>query len=229
MDVEQQTGTEQPSVVEWGGGPVDRPGWFGSGRSTTVAGLGCAFVGFALLLAAELLPWVSVRTSALGQDFPTVGGGRIGYGIAELAAYTGMFNFGWLIVLAAVATALALRPPARRVAVAAGLGLVAGQLALLVGVTHGVRNVIQSRGGLTGGSGQLVESGAGMYCAYAALVLFAAALLVGGAPVRLRRSTGVAEEPELPGPADLTVTPAPPGHPVPPPAVADPSVWSRGA
>jgi hypothetical protein len=219
--------SEQQSIIEGGGGPgrLDRftpgrpAGRFTAGRAAGFGvGLGCALAGFALLLAAQVLPWISVRTTPLQQDFPTSTGGRLERGLGELLVPTDMFNLGWLVVLAAVATALAVPPSARRVVTAAGLGLVAGQLALLVGLTRG----IQDNGALRGGFPQIavpVNLEAGLYSAYGALVLFVLALvLAGGVPGWLRRS-GPTSAPAAPaGPADLTVTPAPP---------VDPTVWSQ--
>jgi hypothetical protein len=211
--------SEQPSIIEGGGGAgrLDR---FTAGRPAAGfgAGLGCALAGFALLLAAQVLPWISMRTTALQQDFPTSTGGRLERGLGELLVPTDIFNLGWLIVLAAVGAVLTVPPSVRRVVAATGLGLVAGQLALLVGMTRGIRD----NGALRGGFPQVaapVDLEAGLYSAYAALVLFALALLFAvGVPRRLRRS-GATSQPSAPaGPADLTVTPAP---------STDPAVWSH--
>lgn len=208
-------GTEQPAILEWGG----LPGSGGDvGALTRGAGFACAVAGFALLIAAQALPWISLRTSPVQQDFPTASGGHLQRGLAELVIPTDIFNLGWLVVLGAVATALAVRPPARRVVVAAGLGLVAGQLALLVGMTRGIQHSSILRSTFPAPEPQ-VQFEAGLYSAYAALALFAAALLLaGGVRARLRQPVAPADEPAPAGPADLTVTPVP---------AADPHVWSR--
>ncbi|MCW2638952.1 MAG: hypothetical protein JWP76_1258 [Dactylosporangium sp.] len=218
--------SEQPSIVEGGGGE-SRLDWLNAGSPVVRgAGLGWALAGFGLLIAAQLLPWISLTTNPLQQDFPTSTGGRLERGLAELVVPTDIFNLGWLIVLAAVATALAVPASARRAVVAAGLGLVAGQLALLVGMTRGV----QHNGVLRGTIPQTeapVTLQAGLYCAYAALVLFALALLfAGGVPRWLRGRPGrrpasndvASDGAELAGPPDLTVTAIP---------TADPAVWSQ--
>jgi hypothetical protein len=218
---------EQPNIIEGGGGQ-DRLDRLTAGSPVVRGtGLGCALAGFGLLVAAEVLPWLSVTTNAVQQDFPTSTGGRMEYGIAELPVYSEMFNLGWLIVLAAVATALALRPPARTAVVAAGLGLAAGQLALLAGLTRGVRHNILFRGAVGQAPELPIKLEAGLYCAYAALVLLALALLfAGGVPRRWRGQRGPtttsndveSDDGGPAGPADLTVTPVP---------TADPAVWSQ--
>jgi hypothetical protein len=215
--------SERPSVIEGGGGE-SRLDWLGAGSpAVRGTGLGCALAGFGLLIAAQLLPWVSVTTNPLQQDFPTSTGGRLERGLGELILPTDIFNLGWLIVLAVVATAVAVRGSARRALVAAGLGLVGGQLALLVGVTQGIKRngIFRSTLPQTGLASQLEP---GLYCAYAALVLFALALLfAGGIPGRLGRSAAAssdvaADQVQPAGPADLTVTGVPP---------ADPALWSK--
>jgi hypothetical protein len=173
------------------------------------AGIGFAVAGFGLLIAAEVLPWMSTANGAAQQDFPTT---RVETGVASLPLSTETFNLGWLVILIAVATALVVRPPVRRVLVAAGLGLVAGQIALLAGLTRGIEHTSLS------GVEVPVQLELGLYCAYAAAALFAVALLLaGGVPGRLRDAEAVSEGRDT-GPADLTVTPIP---------AADPSVWSR--
>jgi hypothetical protein len=182
-------------------------------------GLGCALAGFGLLVAAQLLPWASARTNPLLQDFPTASGGKVEIGLSQSQVPHEIFDLGWLVVLGAVATALAVRPSARRVVVAAGLGLVAAQLALLIGITYAIKHP-PGGGGFVPGALVLrllppQRFEAGLYCAYLALALFAAALLfAGGVPRRLRRP----DAPPGPGPADLTVTAVP---------AADPTAWSQ--
>jgi hypothetical protein len=217
--------SEQPSIIE--GGDEGRLGLLAAG-SPVVLGtrLGCALAGFGLLIAAQLLPWISVTTTPLQQDFPTSTGGRLERGLAELPVATEIFNLGWLIVLAAVATALVVRASARRAVVAAGLGLIGGQLALLAGMTRGIKHNGVFRGALSQ-TDLPIHLEPGLYCAYAALVLFALALLfAGGVPRRLRGRPGrnpasndvASDVAELAGPPDLTVTAIP---------TADPAVWSQ--
>jgi hypothetical protein len=214
---------EQPSTVEWGGGAGDRLDWLATDRPVVRgAGIGCAVAGFGLLLAAQLLPWMSVTTSPLQQDFPTATGGRVDTGLAQLQVPHEMFNLGWLALLAVVATALVVRPPVRRLLVAAGLGLTAGQIALLAGITYAIKHNTSPlfRGGLVlqPDSSAL---GFGLYCAYAAIGLcMLALLLAGGVPARLRDHEPAADhqDADLRGPVDLTVSPLP---------SADPAVWSR--
>ncbi|HEV7898792.1 MAG TPA: hypothetical protein VGP31_13210 [Planosporangium sp.] len=175
------------------------------------AALGFALAGFGLLIAAQILPWASATTTPLQQDFPTTTGGRIEAGLAQLPVPHEMFNLGWLVVLAAVTTALAVRPAARRVVVAAGLGLIAGQLAMLVGITYEIKHPSNTAGLVSSGlvlrflTPQQLDIG--VYCAYAALVLFTGAMLfAGGVPPRLRGPGPARDVADGMGPADLTVT-----------------------
>jgi len=229
MSVERING-EHPNVIEWGGGPAtEKVGgsldWFTTDRPMIRgAGIGLALAGFGLLIAAEVLPWMSYATSASQQDFPTTTGGRVTSSVAQLPVPTEILNLGWLILLAAVATALAVRPPVRRVVVAAGLGLAAAQVALLAGITRGIEHTTTMSSVFRGGFVQNeipVKLELGLYCAYAAAALFVLALLLaGGVPHRLRETEAAApdEGEDDAGPADLTVTPI---------QAADPSVWSR--
>jgi hypothetical protein len=229
MSIERVNG-ERPSTIEWGGGgaAAERLGgrldWLTTDRPMIRgAGIGCAVAGFGLLIAAEVLPWMSVDTGTAQQDFPPVTGGRLETGVAQLSVHTETFNLGWLVILAAVATALVVRPPVRRVVVAVGLGLVAGQMALLAGMTRGIAHTTTTSGVFRGAFVQTeipVQLELGLYCAYAAAALFALALLLAGGVPRRLRDAGSAPEEQDAGPADLTVTPIAP---------TDPSVWSRGA
>jgi hypothetical protein len=219
---------EHPNVIEWGGGPAtEKVGgsldWLTTDRPMIRgAGIGFTLAGFGLLIAAEVLPWMSYATSTAQQDFPTSTGGRVTSGVAQLPVSTEILQLGWLVLLAAVATALAIRPPVRRVVIAAGLGLAAAQVALLAGITRGIEHATTMSSVFRGGFVQTevpVKLELGLYCAYAAAVLFALALLLaGGVPRRLRAAEIAAEEADDAGPADLTVTPVQTG---------DPSVWSR--
>src|SRR5262249_14331871 len=220
---------ERPSVVEWGGRGAAAEkaggslGWLTTDRPVIRgAGIGFAVAGFGLLIAAEVLPWVSTVNGAAQQGYPTrsvTGSGRVEAEVASMWLPTEMFtlSLGWLVILAVAATALVVRPPVRRVLVAAGLGLVAGRIALLAGITRGIEHTILTEV-FRGEAPVQLELGPGLYCASAAVALFAVALLLaGGVPRRLRDAEEASKERDT-GPADLTVTPIP---------AADPSVWSR--
>ncbi len=219
---------ERPSVVEWGGGGAAAGKLGGSLEWLTTdrpvirgAGIGFAVAGFGLLIAAEVLPWASAPSYSAAQELSaSAASGRVETSIAQLPLTTEMFNLGWLVILAAVATALVVRPPVRRVLVAAGLGLVAGQIALLAGITRGIEHMSLSEVFRSGFSQTEVpvQLELGLYCAYAAAALFAVALLLAGGVPRLPRDAEEVPEERNTGPADLTVTPIP---------AADPSVWSR--
>jgi hypothetical protein len=218
---------EQLNTIEWGSrSPAsERLEWLTTDRPVIRgAGIGCALAGFGLLIAAEMLPWMSTPTTSVQQDFPTATGGRIEVGIVQLAFPTEIVNLGWLVILATVAVALAVRPPVRRIVVAAGLGLVAGQFAMLVGITRGILRTTNSavfRGGFIQTTDVPVQLEIGLYAAYAAAALLALALLLAsGLPRRLRDpDLRVGEaDPVGTGPVDLTVTALP---------ATDPTVWSR--
>jgi hypothetical protein len=224
----------EPSTIEWGDtvrrgtGLSGRLGELTAGRPVIPgAGFGCALAGFGALVAAEVLPWMSMITPSLGTDFPTGAGGRVEMGATQLTFSTDILNLGWLAVLGVVATALAVGPAVRRIVVGAGLGLVAGQIALLTGVTLGIKN--SAKTGLFRGafvSNEItVKIEIGVYCAYLAVGLFVLALLLaGGVPWRLRAADRVSDDadPSLRGPADLTVTAGQSAD-----SGADLSIWSR--
>jgi hypothetical protein len=130
------------------------------------------------------------------------------------------------VLLGVVAVALVIRPPARRVVVAAGLGLAAGQLALLVAIAHGILNQQQlftTRFTPLGVQRIPSDLELGFYCAVAALVLLVGALLLAGGAWRRRPPFAPDPADQEPGalaaPTDLTVTPVTPA--------SDPSIWSN--
>jgi hypothetical protein len=231
---------EHASTIEWGGGSgsLDRLNgrldWLITDRPMIRgAGIGFALAGFGLLVAAEVLPWITSTESVNAQTFPTVSG-PTETGLAQLPVSTDIFNLGWLAILAVVTTALAVRPPARRIVIAAGLGLLAAQVALLLGMTRGLEHLTTTTTVLRGGYNQTlartelpVRLEVGLFCAYGAAALFVLALLLaGGLPRRLRAAEPVHAEPE-PGPTDLTVSPAGPADlTVGPAPMSDPSGWS---
>jgi hypothetical protein len=188
------------------------------------AGFGLAAAGFVLVVLAQVLPWMSFNSSPLEQDFPTATGGHIEVGLAKLPYATEFLQLAWVALLATVAVALVIGAERRRVVMALGLGLAAGQVALLAGLTysmlHTSRYMILGARVLPGTPDTVpTQLDLGVYCAYAAVVLLAGALLLAGG---LRRQPAHHEEHEdtdtgLRSPADLTVTPIP---------VKDQSIWS---
>jgi hypothetical protein len=232
MSTERVNG-EQANVVEWGSdGPAKRLDWLAAERPVLRgAGFGLAVAGFVLVVLAQVLPWMAYDSTPLEQDFPTMSGGHIEVGVAKLPFATEYLQLAWVALLAVVAVALAIGPERRRVVVALGLGLAAGQVAMLAGLTytmlHTSRYLILGARVLPGTPDIMpTQLALGVYCAYAAVVLFAGALLLAGG---FRRRSPDDEEPYaeadpavpdtgLRPPADLTVTPIPaPDHQ---------SVWS---
>lgn len=179
-------------------------------------GLGCAIVGFGLTLAAELLPWMTVRLgtardATTGEFLPDQSGSGVDLGLDRLASWQSLlYNGGWIVLFALVAVALAADPRRRRTAVAAGLGAAAGQLTLLVGIAHAVNDGVGVYGdGLTRLSGPPVQFGPGLYAAFGAVLVVAVAFVFAG---RVRTARPSAAQPAEapagePGPVDLTVTP----------------------
>jgi hypothetical protein len=231
MNTERVNG-EQTSVVEWGSdGPAKKLGWLAADRPVVRgAGFGLALTGFALVVLAQVLPWMSYESTPMEQDFPTTAGGHIEVGLDKLPYATEFVQVGWFALLATVAVALVIGAERRRVVAALGVGLAAGQIALLVGLIysmlHTPRYLILGARVLPGSTDTVpTQLGLGVYCAFAAVVLFAGALLLAGGAWRRPGPAAVDETEEadevdgsLRPPADLTVTPLP-GH--------DQSVWSN--
>ncbi len=205
-------------TVEWG---EDRPARLldrlfgdatGGAQRLSAPAVGAAIVATALFVAAELLPWMSVKLVASSfaspdgvettRDLPL---DMVGGGIAT-AYYVGL-----LLLLAVVGLVQASRPATRRALTAAGFGLAAAMLVLLVGIIR-----------RAGEGGQVTlyppsESsvGPGPYLAIAAVLVVVAALVVSGWHPSVPGRRPVAGPPvdsddddEEPGPIDLTVTPA---------------------
>jgi hypothetical protein len=216
------TGPERVNgeTMEWGGAPAEKASWLDAGSPIQRgAGFGLAVAGFVLLVVAQVIPWMSYTTNFLNQDFPTASGGTTTLGAADLPFSTEYLNLGWLALLAAVATGLVIGRRHRRIVMAAGLGLAAGQVALLAGLVYGIMHPNPLYQPAFGGGGRLpTHVELGVFAAFAAVVCLAGALLLAGG----FNHHQVPDEPADPeddnaGPADLTVTPVP---------VEDVSVWS---
>ena len=222
---------ENGATVEWGSPAAERVNgrrWWprlpvrtGGGdrrgrRTISPVALACAVVGFGLTLAAELLPWMTVRLFAIrdpnnGDPLTGNSGGGIDLGIDRAFTWQGLlYNVGWMVVLVFVGVALAVEPRRRRTFAAAGLGGVAGQLILLVGLARAINDgALLTNLGLNSDNKPPIEFGPGMYAAFAAVPVFVTALLL-AARVSTSRGGAVPVRPaaqEQPGPVDLTVTP----------------------
>jgi hypothetical protein len=211
-------GTVGDGTVEWG---EDRPvrlmdRLFGvsgdDGRRLSAPAVGAAVVAFALFLAAELLPWMTIerQQEGIGPNLPSqtadVPLDGVGWGI------TAAYYIGLMLLLAVIGVVQVSRPHTRRVLSAAGTGVAAALLVLLVGVVR--------RAGAGGQYGLFdvntaTAVGPGPYLAIGGVLVAVAALIVSGwRPSVPGRRPAAADQPveedddEEPGPIDLTVTPA---------------------
>jgi hypothetical protein len=190
----------------------------GGGPRLSAPAVGAAVVATALFAAAELLPWMTVQAIVISdlqpgsaletRDMPL---DRVGAGVA-VAYYVGLF-----LLLSVTGLAQVSRPHARRALTAAGFGLGAGMLVLLLGIVR--------RAGSGAGSGldgvysvATATVGGAPYLAIAGVLMAAAALVLSGwhpSVAGRRRPAATPDEAddddddgEEPGPIDLTVTPA---------------------
>jgi hypothetical protein len=190
-------------------------GWARLWNPPAASGLGfspvsvpCAVLGFLLVMAAEFLPWftVTVSNGDSGSTLRSVG-------LASVPTLQTITYYPlWAVIFALVAVAVAVPGPVRRIAGAAGVGLLAGQAMLLLSLSRPVTT--QDSISVT----RHLEQG--FYCALAAVLAVLAAVLFSGRTRRPRLST-VADvdasgadwrsEPEAPASTvvlELTVTPA---------------------
>jgi hypothetical protein len=185
-------------------------------------------LGVAALIAAELLPWTTLHTRS--DDSARVGADVVGdqddltglyhFGLDRLTSNeTLAYHLGLTVLLALVGVGLLGRPAQRRAAAGAGLGVLAAQLVIVIGLVHSFDNFFLSASlslrALPPGYSTSVDPGA--YCAFVGLALLLAALLISLLPARVRSRlvTGAAEPVEAQftdAPMDLTVSPA---HPNP--------------
>jgi hypothetical protein len=206
-------------TVEWG---EDRPvrvldrlfGDAGGGfQRLSAPAVGAAIVATALFVAAELLPWMSVEVET-SSSFASAEAVKETHDLALDMVGGGIstaYYVGLLLLLAVVGLVQASRPHTRRALTAAGFGLGAAMLVLLVGIIR-----------RAGEGGQVAlyppteaSAGPGPYLAIAGVLVVVAALVVSGWRPTVPGRRPVADVPvddddddEAPGPIDLTVTPA---------------------
>ena len=217
-------------TIEWGDKRPGRRGWFarltaeppadgpagdeGTRVRLNYPALVLTVLGFVAILAGQYLPWLHLNLSALGSS-------SSGDAVSTLSRTTDVsfsavytlpamtYGLSVLAVLAGAATVLTVASPALRRSLAAGtLGLLAGQLAVLVGLGAGLKegagfNIAVDSTNL---SADAITLGPGYLMAVAAVGLLVAAVIVGGRTARSRR-TKAAKTPEEP--IDLVVTPLP--------------------
>ncbi len=172
-------------------------------------------LGFLAVLAGQYLPWLHLNLTAIGNS---AGGDVVSNasrtsdlafsGVYTLPALT--YGLSVLAVLAGAATLLTVTSPAlRRSFAAATLGLLAGQLAVLVGLGAGL-----ARGSRLQPPGRPVQPARRRDHARTGLPgvvrrrgLLVAAVIVGGRTARSRRTTERTKRRDEP--IDLVVTPLP--------------------
>jgi hypothetical protein len=221
-------------TVEWGsGGPARtrRTAWRRAATATAgnrTAAAVLAVLGFAALVAAEVLPWTSLHISDTAVSIPQSNSDAVAssetlssyynVGLHRLDATAALaYHFGLVLVLGLVGAALMGRPAHRRTALGLALGALAAQIIMVVGLVHSFHDYFLSLGlytrQLPPGFTTSVDPGA--FCAFASLALLLAALLISALPaqVRTRLVAGPlepADERFTDTPADLTVTPVNP-------------------
>lgn len=202
-------------TVEWG---EDRPvrlidRIFGDPATSPVyrvslPAVAVAVVSVALFAVAEVLPWISIRSSS-GAVTPGPPSNRETSieGVADGAAFA--YYVALVLLLMVVSAALVSRPHARRSLGAAGLGLAAALLVVILGLI--------SKAGAGGDLALFYEvdaaAGSGPYVAIAAVVAAAAALALSGwhphRAIRRRSGADVDDDDDsdgVAGPMDLTVS-----------------------
>jgi hypothetical protein len=209
--------------IEWGDKRPARRGWLArltadppsegeaddSRARLNYPGLVLAVLGFVAILAGQYLPWLHLNLGATAANVPNDLPFTSMYATSALA-----YGLSVPLVLAGVATVLAVSAPAlRRGVAAATLGLLGGQLAVLVGLATGLTDnaagasVPVDTSNLPDGA---ISLGPGYLLALLAVGLLVAAVIVAARTVRFRRTT---EKPAagkpVEEPMDLVVTPLP--------------------
>ena len=219
--------TDRTDTIEWGATAAERQGWLGR---LTVAppsdeapapprrrlrvnyiALGFAIVGFLGVLASQYLPWMHLDFSSLDgaqsltqreYDLP-VGGVSTWQNVA--------YGVSLPLVFGTIAALLIAGDAIRLPLAAAGLGLLAGQLTLLVGMARAIQQGagLASISEMTAIPRDIASLGPGYTVAVAASGLLIVAVLIGGRtprPARVKQEpTDAAEEESM----DLVVSALP--------------------
>jgi hypothetical protein len=216
-------------TIEWGDKQPARRSWFA--RLTAEAprdegvesprtrlnypALVLTVLGFLAVLAGQYLPWVHVNlaggtSTTDGDTTVTIASRTTDFSLTAVYTLPALtYGLSVLVALAGAATILTLSSPAlRRSFVAGTLGVLGGQLAVLVGLGAGLPdgagfNVPIDPSNLPDDA---ITLGPGYLLSVAAVGLLAAAVIVGGRTVRSRRTPEKKTEDE---PIDLVVTPLP--------------------
>src|SRR6266508_719472 len=202
---------EAGSTVEWGEADDRRSRWWdrivgrepqgGAGRSSGVnaAAVICAALAFVVALAAVALPWLRIGPSTGGLVAPGVTMDRMALG-QILSFLVPAYAMSLVLAFGCVSALLVAPAGARRLLSAVAFGLIAGQLACVVGlgaaieqggdlVRIGEPNVVNA-----------VSAGEGVYAAAAAAVLLAAAVVLANRQPRRRRRVRLRRRPGRRGP-----------------------------
>ena len=212
---------ETTTTVEWGDASVEHaapvrrwsPVRLGASQLSRV-GIGSAVIAFALVLAAQVLPWLTVAQSAApglrGQNAIDV---VRDFTVDELRASHLVLVYGLgLFALFGLAGVVLFAPGRWRAVSAAGIGVAAAQLTILTSIAHAATRGYSASDALPAPEqGFDYSFGPGLYCAFASTALIVVSLVVAGGLVRPRRRSDEATElvedsPDAP-PVDLTVTP----------------------
>jgi hypothetical protein len=219
--------TDRTDTIEWGATVAERQGWLGRLTATpprdeapaprrrrlrvNYLALGFAVVGFLGVLASQYLPWMHLDFSSLDgassltqreYDLP-VGGVSTWQNVA--------YGVSLPLVFATIAALLIAGDAIRLPLAAAGIGLLAGQLTLLVGMARAIQQGagLASISELTAVPRDIASLGPGYTVAVAAAGLLIVAVLIAGRaprPARVKdEPTDAAEEEEM----DLVVTALP--------------------
>jgi len=173
--------------VEWGSVESPRrrfPAWrFSVPR---VGGVALAAVGFALLVAAELRPWVTdqLTGSASRSDGSRA---QLSMGLESLGTSALGYHLGALVLLAVVGLVLVSPPDRRRVALGLAVGVAAGELLIVLQAVRVGQHTFANS--LTGGQQALLQDPAaaaaaeqvlasGFYLAVLGVLALAGAALV---------------------------------------------------
>jgi hypothetical protein len=157
------------------------------GRRGSVIGLGVTFV---LLIASQWMPWANVApqsTPSAGLDangipVPLLANGTYDVGINDAnTAMTLTYHLMWVIVLALAGATVFASRRSRQPLFGATIGAIVVQfVAILPLLRHPkglILNAISEIGSRTGATELIVTRGAGMFCAVAALVVLAGAMV----------------------------------------------------
>lgn len=222
----QDDRSDGTSVLQWGAEDEETPRDPGRWRSA-LGGLGrdhrllllLAGLGAAAALASLLGEWVTVTLPTGGSDGDPV---ELPSNVSEIGGLGIGYLVGMLILGATVALTLRGTVAVRANARVAGLALAVGLLAVLVATAVSLDDGGRRAMAYSGGDGFEVEFGRGLVMAFAAVLLFAAALArTGSGPdgsvtepgqrkPRPRRQADVADQHEGRPPTDITVTPTVP-------------------